>query len=264
MVKIGSLETSLFLTLFLLSLVLSFFDRLGFLRPARSVLQVVSIPLDFSFFRVGQTVKREIRVIWELREVSKKYLAVQESLSLAQAEIARLSEVEEKNKLLLAQLGVKETLDWNLIPANVVGLDRYLRIDRGEKAGVAREMAVVFKNILIGKIVEVSPNGANVQLISDPEFKIPAKIGEGGESRGLLSGRFHQSAFLEKILPERKLEKNDLVLTVGSENIPANLLIGAITEIEESGPSPFQGACVDPALDFAFLQTVFVVKAYEL
>jgi rod shape-determining protein MreC len=263
MPKIATFKISLFLTLFLVSLVLIFFDRLGFLRPIRSVFQVISIPLDFSLFRAGQAIKRETRVIWELRGVSRKYLAIQDDLNLAQAEIVRLSGVERENKLLLAQLGVKETSDWDLIPANVVGFDRYLRLDRGEKAGVACEMAVVFKNILVGKVVEVSPNGANVRLISDPEFKIPAKVGADGESRGLLSGRFRQGAFLEKILPESTLEKNDLVVTVGSEKIPADLLIGTVVDIKEAGPSPFQEAYINPAIDFAFLQTVFVVKINE-
>lgn len=263
MSKIKTSEINLFLVLFLASLTLVFFDNLGFLKPARSVLQVVSTPLDYSLFRAGQAVEREIKTVWELRGIYKKYLAVQEALSLAQAEIARFSEVERENQLLLSQIGVKQTQEWDLILANIIGLNRYLKIDKGEKAGVTYGMAVAYKNILVGKVVDISPFGANVQLTSDPEFKIPAKVEGEEESKGLLSGRFRKGAVLEKILPERKLKKGDLVVTAGSESIPPNLLIGTVYEVEEAGPSPFQEAQVALAINSDFLQMVFVLKRHE-
>lgn len=259
MSKIGTRQINLFLTLFFVSLVLTLFDRVGILRPIRSVLQMASVPLDFSLFRAGQTAKKEVMTIWELREIGKKYLAAQEALSLARAEIARLSRVEGENQLLLSQIGVKQTKDWDLIPANIIGCNRYLKIDQGEKAGVTSGMTVVYKDIFIGKVIEVSPLGANVQLLSDPEFKIPAKVQERG-SKGLLSGRYQKGAVLEKILPEGQLEKEDLVVTVGSETIPPDLLMGTIIGVEKSGSSPFQGAIVAPAIDVNLLEMVFVLK----
>lgn len=259
--KTETYETSLFLTCLFLSFSCLFLDKIGALRPIRGILEIVSLPVEYSLTSFGEKVKKELGFFARFRKIYRENQKLQKQLSLLEAEVVRLNEVERENTLLRAQFEEVITQDLDLIPALVTGFNRLLHLGVGAHEGVKKGMPVVFKNILVGKVVQVTPHACSVILATDPEFKIAVKVQrEGHTARGLLSGRFQNTMLLSRVLPEEKIAEGDFVVTRGEEKIPPGLAIGKIAKIEKSRAALFQEAEVVPLFRYQDLEMVFVVK----
>ena len=249
-------DISQFLTLVFLSFLLLFFDKLGFLRPVRSVLQMILVPVKSSLYSQGLRAKREISVIFKIRSLDKENQRLKKELAEAFSQLSLLGKLEEENRILREQFQLSQESDWQTTPAFVIGRNRFLQIDRGKRDGLKEGMAVVFKNILIGRVCQVTQYSSSVRLATDPDSKILAKTQNG--AYGILSGRYQVGLVLEKVLPEKELSENDLVLTRGQEGIPSGLLLGKITKVQKVDSGLFQTAEVSKVLDFENLEIVFV------
>lgn len=62
-----------------------------------------------------------------------------------------------------------------VIAGPVSNFDRTIQINKGASAGIRRGMPVITAAGLVGRVVEVSRNTANVQLITDPGVRIGVK-----------------------------------------------------------------------------------------
>lgn len=254
-------DISQFLTLFFLSFALLFFDKLGFLGPVRAVFQLVSVPVKRSLYSKGQKIRGGILAIFELRSLVEENQRLKRELSESLSGLSQLSKLEEENQILREQFEVAETTSWEFIPALVIGEDRFLEIDKGKSAGVKKGMAVVFKNILIGQVNEVTERSSSIKLATDPDSKILAKTQNG--AKGILSGNYRMAMILEKVLPEMELSENDLVLTRAQEGVPSGLLLGKVAKVAKVESGLFQTAEVAKVLDFENLEIVFVTFLEE-
>lgn len=249
-------DLSRFLSLLVLSLALLFFDKLGVLRPARTVSQVISVPVKYSLYSGGQKVRRGISTIFKLRSLAEENRMLKRELSEALSRLSQLAKLEEENRILREQFQLSQVSDWQLIPAFVIGKNRFLEIDQGKKRGIKEGMAVVFKNVLIGRVCEVTEHSSSVKLVTDPDSKVLAKTQSG--AYGILSGRYQVGLVLEKVLPEMELSENDLVLTRAQEGIPSGLLLGRVSKVAAVDSGLFQMAEVAKVLELENLEIVFV------
>lgn len=163
------------------------------------------------------------------------------------------AENESFRKLLQAPL----PSSWEFIPASVIGFSRYLSIDKGEEDGVKIGNVVISENILVGKVISVTPKTAKVILPQDPQIKIPVRTENG--SRGEVSGQFGTKIVLENVLQKESLEEGERIITSGEE-YPAGLLLGKVTKVIFDEREPYKKAELTPLLDYDKLTTVFVKK----
>ncbi len=85
-----------------------------------------------------------------------------------------------------------------------------ITINKGSNAGIREHQAVVNQDGLVGLVDEVYPNGAKVQLITDRDSHVPAKVA-GTIGKDLISG----------------------MVSVGSPGDPNDLLLGFLQPIME-------------------------------
>lgn len=244
----------LFLALFSLSTLLFVLDKKGILTPPRARIERVGNPLRAKVYSLAKKPEE----FWESLRVKKEALddfkKKERELEACRFELKSLKkENEDLRRLLQAPL----PKSWVFLPAKVLGQKRYLIIDKGESDGVREEMAVVFENSLVGKIVKISSFSSLVLLPLDSESKIAVKTQNG--VRGLLEGRFGTRIFLSHVLQRETFEVGDLVVTTG-EGYHADLLVGKIKTKAKESHEPFKEAEVEPLLDYGKLTTVFVVK----
>ena len=136
-------------------------------------------------------------------------------------------------------------------------------IDKGKAHGVERGMAILFENVLVGKVVRVNKYTSLILLPRNPDSKllvITRDVGEGKgvKARGLLVGE-RLDLVLEKVLTGEALDKGDLVLTAGDEDLPPELLIGEVAEVVKIEGEVYQKAKVEPWVEVGDLETVFVL-----
>lgn len=244
-------------------------DRLGRLHLLRAPLDKVSLPIQGTFSRLGLAVTSELSRPFKFRAFSQKYEAIQDQFDLVLAENAhlrsRINELEELGKTK----GVISDSS-RVILAGVVESGDRLVIDKGSREGVKEGAAVVVGSVLVGRVSSVTPHLSVVSLTTDPSVKLPALIVprsgdlDVNRIRGLAVGRFNQEVELTQVLTDELLETGQFVLTAGGTGMPANFVIGEVTEVKKQEAEIFYSARVRPLVDFKKIGTVAIIIGGDL
>lgn len=169
----------------------------------------------------------------------------------------------EENERLKKLLGAPLPPNWKFIEAKVIGISEKMRLDRGKHDGIKEGMVVISENILVGRVVAVQESTSLVQLVSDPNSKIPVIVkranSAGIQARGLLLGQYGEKLVLDRILQSEGVQKGDLVVTSGEEEWLADLLIGQIEEVAPQTAEVYKRAIISPLIDYQSLRIVFLV-----
>lgn len=229
----------------LLSFALFGLDKLGLLAAPKGVIeQILSFRIRWPQFNNSQELKN-------LREEKIRLL----SLLVDQQNLLN------ENQALRIQLGVKGEShifnNKNLLPAKVLGVNLdYMIIDIGEKDHVGSGQTVVYKNILIGKVVETSTNRSRVELVTQVNKKILGKTQKG--ALGIINVQSGGGQVLENVTLKEPLEAGDLVLTQADE-FPPDLLIGEVTTVLRQESALFQKAQIKSPISVKQLDMVFII-----
>lgn len=230
--------------LLVLSIILFAFDRAGWLALPKGFLErALSFPIILPKFSENQELDR-------LRQENVKLIS----------QLVDQQNLLNENQALRIQLGAKRQSplleDKNLLPAGVLAVNTdFMIIDKG-KQDVAEGAIVVYKNILIGRVVAVSTNRSRVELVTRLGSKIVAKTQKG--ALGIVGVAGGGGLVLEKVTLKETLEVGDLVVT-GPDGFLPDLLIGQITKVLREESALFQKAQLKSPIDSRFIETVFIV-----
>jgi rod shape-determining protein MreC len=162
-------------------------------------------------------------------------------------------------------LGFKSAVDLPTLAAQVIAGDAIpgfhtITIDRGRNDGIARDMAVIGPNGVIGRIVgEPVARVAQVQLIIGKNAAAGAMI-ERSRASGVVTGGVGDPPLqLDYVSNLADVREGDLIVTSGIDGIyPKGFAIGLV-ESTARGPSLYQIIKVRPVVDFSGLEEVLVV-----
>jgi len=248
-------------------------DRLGYLTPVRTLVQTLVQPaqsaLSGAATQAGSLLQRQE----SLAQLQEENAFLQSEVNRLLVETVRLKELELENRRLRELLNyTQNNPEFDYTAASVVGtvigaepgnLLYTLFIDVGARDGVAAGMPVVTHRGLVGRVVQVGPNSARVLLIIDPASSVNALI-QNSRVHGIIRGELGGSLVMERIPQGETVTPGDLVLTSGLGGaFPDKVVIGQITEVFQRDLDLFQTARVRPTVDFASLETVLVLTAFE-
>jgi rod shape-determining protein MreC len=188
-------------------------------------------------------------------------------------ENVRLREIEAEAVLLRDLLNfAQEHPAFDIRGAHVVGrvigrdpsnLQRYVTLDVGREAGIARNMPVVTDRGLVGRISEVGHGWSRVLLIIDVSSSVNA-LTQSTRASGLIQGQVDGSLAMRAIPQGDTVSVGDTVFTSGlGGNFPRQILIGQITGVERKDFDLYQVATVQPTVDFDHLEAVLVITGFE-
>lgn len=251
-----------FLMLVFFSLLILSLDSFKLLNLPKQAAFYITNPISFGIYSNQQKVLRQFYFIFASRKASQENRALKEQLGQLLSENANLRKKLLETEALLDQKLHLDPQTFSLVAARPVGLSRFLKIDKGGDGGIEVGQAVVFKDNLIGKIVQVSQKASNVQILQDPDSKVAAfSQGLDGRAKGVLVGQFGTEALLDKILHEEQISVGDLVYTDGTEgNLVRGLVLGRVNEVLERENEVFKQAKVQPVFDIKDLDLVFVIQ----
>ncbi len=156
--------------------------------------------------------------------------------------------------------------DAPMLAAQVIGasadsVSRTIFINRGEHDRIRRNMPVITPDGVVGKIVEVFPNSAQVLLIDDKDSGVGALLSDT-RTHGVVKGTGDISLHLDYVVPSEKVHAGELVLTSGDDRIyPKDFPIGTITEFREA--YPFQAIVIRPSARLDRLEEVLVLLTQQ-
>lgn len=109
-------------------------------------------------------------------------------------------------------------------------------IDRGSRDGIAKDMVAVYKNNLIGRVLEVYPWYSKIQLVTDSGCKV-AGYCAGTQVHGIHKGcNTDCDTVLTYVSHLEQLIEGDMVLSSGEGLVfPRGLLLGRIVSCKPEG-----------------------------
>ncbi len=179
-------------------------------------------------------------------------------------ENASLQEKAGENKRLRKFLGLKSLLEHPSLVAQVIGLDasgvyRTVFINRGLDDGIAANMPVLVAEGVLGKVIRVTKNMAQVALLTDPMVSIDARI-ERTRDRGVVVGDAGNSCVLKYLSRKASIQTGDRVMTSGLDGVfPKGLLVGVVESLQPGPQGLFLEATILPAADINELEEVLVI-----
>jgi rod shape-determining protein MreC len=139
-------------------------------------------------------------------------------------------------------------------------------MNKGSGSGVETGMCVITDNgEVVGLVVEVGPNYAEVKTVLDSSLEISATIATSGYS-GMVQGGYATGndgmLRMNYLTSDSVIRNNDQVVTSGSTVYPRDLILGYVVDagFDETGVAKF--AILEPAADFGSLEQVFVVTQF--
>lgn len=199
-------------------------------------------------------------------------------LNLAEAELVKLRtevshlrKLEEENIQLRAALKFQQRSPFSVIAAKLIRRKpatwwETITIDRGLEHHVELQLPVLAAEGLVGKVDRPNDETSTVILLTDEKCQVSAKI-KGSQEVGILSGQRAQHGEspmlrLRYLSKEAEIKPGSTVVTTGRGGLfPANITLGTVVS-SEIGAIDAE-ALVKPAVDFAALDTVFVLLGHQ-
>jgi len=241
----------------------------GILGPVESLAASPLHAVAGLFNRLSLSVNATLQDLNDLGRLRDRIAELEEQLARRQVESIQLREAaSDYNQLaqLLAYtsgLEVQEFLTADVIALEQSGIARSIIINRGSGDGLAPGMPVTTDLGLVGRIIGVSANAAQVQLISDENSAVSTRL-QTTRAHGSIVGQASGLLRLTLVDLDEEIREGDLVITSGlGGNFPADIVVGQVTSVRQFEFELFQEAEVRSLIDFDTLEVVIVIIGFE-
>ena len=139
-------------------------------------------------------------------------------------------------------------------------------IDKGSKAGIKNNMAVMTSEGLVGRVTKVNQFSSQVDLISTHTRagKLSVNIDHGTKNIFGLIDRYdnkNEELIISDINNKDSVKKGDKVVTSGlADQLPSGLYIGEVTKVENDQYGLAKQVRVKTGADMTDLTHVYVAK----
>src|SRR4051794_37146222 len=237
-------------------------------------------PRDYRFYDrviVGMTSPIQAGISWSLEKLAssfENYIYLwhthQDNLALLEENrkllnsIASLRETQQENLRLRKLLHFEEKFNIQSVTARVIAKDvstefRSLRLNRGEDAGIRRNMAVVTDEGIVGRVLRTTRNTADVVTILDLLSAVDSIV-ERSRARGIVEGLIDDACQLKFVLRTDDIQLGDILISSGLGGIfPKGVAVGTVSKINRKSFGITQEVEVHPSVDFSKLEEVLVV-----
>ncbi len=210
-------------------------------------------------------IKKPIIIFKNLISASKENQILRKKLVKLNIRTANYINLEKENNRLRKILNFKKQSNYKLIPATILskGLNKNVNtilIDKGKINNVKKNDVIVVPDGLVGKVIAVNNKTSLVQLVTDMNFYISAKI-LPSDVKGILHWYGGKKFIINDIPNSISIKKGDLVVTSGfSEIYPQMIAIGVIKEVKNS-PNGFTYLLKGKlSVDFYKISEVLILK----
>jgi rod shape-determining protein MreC len=263
----GVILASVLLAAFLLLTVQVRHDRAVVSFARQAILFTVAPFIKLTAMTVGG-----VSTVWhdyaDLRNVRQENLRLQREATLLQRRIDQLEEQVLETQRLQGLLAMRESWRAQFLAARVVGKDatnwfKTILIDRGSQSGLRRNLPVVAPDGLVGRVVEVTPTTAKVQLITDPVSASGALM-QRTRVTGIVTGNLGAGLRIRYLPLLADVVVGDEVVTSGMGGVfPKGIPVGRVTAVERKSGALFQEAALQPKVDLGRLEEVLILMGAE-
>ena len=241
----------------------------GLLAPFESLAAAPVNGLAGLLNRIARSVDALIDDVNNLGQLRARIAALEEQLARRQLESIQLREAASDYERLVSLLNYTSALDnqayltADVIAVEQTGITRAIIINRGTSDGIAVGMPVTTDLGLVGRIIQVSANAAQVQLINDENSAVSSRL-QATRAQGSVIGQASGVLRLTMVDLDEEIRQGDLVITSGlGGNFPADIVVGQVTSVRQFEFELFQEAEARSLIDFERLEQVLVITSFE-
>jgi len=178
---------------------------------------------------------------------------------------AKIDNLENENDFLRRAARISQKLDYPVIYAGIFNLNLApagynVLLNKGIREGVSEgDVVVTAEGILVGKIQKVMQNFSRVLFVSDPEFKITARV-IGSDTEGIARGALNDGMYLDFVVQEDEIKEEDVLISTSNDLFPSALIIGSVDYIETNATQMFKKVRIRPAIKDIQLGRVLIIK----
>jgi rod shape-determining protein MreC len=199
---------------------------------------------------------------------------LRDEVAQLRAQVAESQSAVGQNEQFQKMLQIDRTAGaggFEKVTARVIGRSptvwfQTVTIDAGSSSGVERNDTVINGDGLVGRIRAVTGGSAQVELITDPDNAVSAKVLPDGPS-GIVApvAGDPEDLELDFIDDQQEIAENDILVTAGWSNgvvssaYPPEIPIGRVSATESGDLSTFQRIHVTPFADLRQLEYVQVL-----
>lgn len=235
-------------------------------------------PVRTTIAGVGAGVAELFGVVGEIDRLRSENARLERELAAAQQRIVELTEAAHENEELRELLGIGEALEMDLLPVRIISRNPSnftweVGIDAGTLDGVRVDMPVLGSadgaGALAGSVVRAGPDTALVRFVVDTRSSVVARD-QGSRAMGEVQGQAGGQLVMVNIPITEPIAVGDPVVSAGlrigeegRSRYPGGLLIGHVQAVEPDPNALTQTAFVRPAIDFATVERLLVVLAFD-
>ncbi|HVJ05543.1 MAG TPA: rod shape-determining protein MreC [Candidatus Saccharimonadales bacterium] len=234
--------------------------------PVR-LIRLVTVSTIAPFERMLIYAGGSVRGVWsnyiDLRSVRRENQQLKAESERMRLERAREQEDARQARRIQALLGFKEQWIDATVAAQVIGTSgsensRLLYLDKGVKDGIKVDMPVITPDGVVGKILNVYGETAQVLMINDPTSGVGATL-VNSRLQGIVKGTATGEVQLNYIMSDEAVPAGEPLVTSGGDHVfPKGLPVGTVTKASP-GRNLFLDIKLKPAVDLNRLEEVLVI-----
>lgn len=223
-------------------------------------------PLQSGLTSVGNRVLHVWRRYVYLVEAESDNRKMRERLEQLEQHAVRMSELQYSNRRLEELLRFRSRLHGAVYGARVIGRgplpwSRTFTIDRGERDGVRRDMAVITAQGVVGKVVEVARSSSRVLLLTDHNSGIDAIV-QRSRAHGIVQGAMDEGCHMKYVQRGEDIAVGDRIVTSGLDGVfPKGVLVGTVTDVSRRQRGLLQVAVIQPGAALEQVEEVLLVES---
>jgi cell shape-determining protein MreC len=262
-------EYTILLVGIIFSVLFLLLDMLGSLTFLRRGISYVMDPIDYNANFLGSGAREYLETFAYLKEFRDEYNQMSIDIYEQEVKTAFYAILQEENEALRKQISLREHEEKYVMAKVLSNADiDVLRINKGEKEGVAVGDVVHLGNMFVGIVVNVDSKGASVRtplsrgssleviVVSGDIEEIRSNESTNILSKGVVKGS-SEGVLIENMSMSAKLENGNVVV-VNDSRVGEYLVLGYLQDISENPAATSRSGFVLPVVDYEELITVFV------
>lgn len=207
------------------------------LNTVRAGVNKVVLPVKIFVYNTTKDAKNAVTNLKDIDKIIKKNQELERANYNLKINHSYISELQLENKRLKTILDIKNSSVKEILIANIAFKDPLsvydeFIINKGTKDGIKKNMSVLNKENLLGRVIEVYNDTALVELVSKSENYTSVVVGRD-KHLGILKGKSSNKLSIENIETDTAINVGDRVYTSGISDIyPKDFYIGQVTKVE--------------------------------
>jgi len=249
----------------LVCLVLITIQTRGRSSGAGDVVAIVTTPVQTVLARVNRTAFGLWATYLDWKNVRAENRRLRDENQRLRVDALQIGETLDENRRLRRLLVLRDRLPLDTLTGEIIarewgGWVRSLTVNRGRNDNIVRLTAVISPDGLIGRVVDVRPGAAIVQVLTDPASTVGAHVVRTRTS-GIVEGEARGTVRFKYMARDGAgIQVGDLIVTSGQGGVfPRGVPVGRVTAIDDRGSALFHYAALAPAVDFGRIDEVLLV-----